>query len=84
MKIIRNASDTVSQDLKSPADRLSAQLPVYTWKILVVDDEPDVRTLTRISLRDFSFANRNLEIIEACSAVEAKRLLTEHSDIAVA
>lgn len=84
MKIIRNTADTPAKDLKPPADILSTGLQNYTWKILVVDDEPDVRTLTRISLRDFRFANRTLEIIEASSAAEAKLMLVQHPDIAVA
>ncbi|TAN67662.1 MAG: DUF3369 domain-containing protein [Methylobacter sp.] len=78
MKIIRNADTGQTQP-----DQGSETLR-YTWKILVVDDEPDIRTLTRISLRDFIFANRSLEFIEAGSAAEAMTLLNLHPDIAVA
>lgn len=83
MKIIRNPS----VDPNKVADQDStvvAENSRYVWKILIVDDEPDVRTLTRISLRDFSFANRGLEFIEASSAAEARGLLETHTDIAVA
>ncbi|HPT48879.1 MAG TPA: DUF3369 domain-containing protein [Accumulibacter sp.] len=54
------------------------------WKLLVVDDEPDVRRLTALSLRGFEFANRPLTIIEADSAQAARAKLLEHRDIAVA
>ena len=54
------------------------------WKLLVVDDEPDVRALTTLSLKDFRFAGRGLQQIEAGSAAEAKLRLAEHPDIAVA
>lgn len=84
MKIIRNAPAEYNETLIPNATDDFTLSPRFTWKILVVDDEPDVRTLTRISLRDFSFANRTLEFIEASSASEAKDLLHQHADIAVA
>jgi len=58
--------------------------PRLTWKVLVVDDEPDVIALTRLNLKDFRFAGRELEIIPARSAYAARAALTEHSDIALA
>ena len=58
--------------------------PRHTWKLLVVDDEPDIRELTRFNLRGFRFADRDLEILEAASAYEARQILSEHADIAVA
>lgn len=54
------------------------------WKLLVVDDEPDVRQLTALNLRDFQFENRRLELIQAGSASEARACLEQHPDIAVA
>ncbi len=54
------------------------------WKVLVVDDEPDVRQLTALNLRDFQFENRRLELIEAGSSAEARACLAAHPDIAVA
>ena len=58
--------------------------PRHTWKILVVDDEVDIRTLTRLNLKGFSFDSQELQFLEAASAHEARRLLAEHDDIAVA
>jgi len=74
MKIIRSATP----DAKTVSTRLRP------WKLLVVDDEPDVRSLTRLNLKGFAFADRELEILEAGSAAEARTLLAEHRDIAVA
>ncbi len=54
------------------------------WKILLVDDEPDVHKVTEIVLRNFTFENRPLKILNAYSGEEGKRLLSQHSDIAVA
>ena len=52
--------------------------------MLVVDDEPDMRTLTRMNLKGFNFAERDLEIIDACSAADAREKLAAHPEIAVA
>jgi response regulator RpfG family c-di-GMP phosphodiesterase len=54
------------------------------WKVLVVDDEPDVHAITRLSLASFSFDHRRLELIHAMSAAEAKAKLVDHHEIAVA
>jgi len=54
------------------------------WKVLVVDDEPDVRRLTVLNLRGFEFAARPLQLIEAGSAAEARAHLREHPDFALA
>lgn len=56
----------------------------HTWKLLVVDDEPDVRTVTRINLRGFRFYERDLEILEAASAHQAREILSQQNDIAAA
>lgn len=53
------------------------------WKVLVVDDEPEVHAVTRLALHDFVFSNRPLQLISAYSAKEARTLLDEHADIAV-
>ncbi len=87
MKIVRTSGS--SGDTSSGADPLSrppANLanPRHTWKLLVVDDEPDMRTITRMNLKGFSFAERDLEIIDASSAAEARDQLAAHPDIALA
>lgn len=84
MKIIRNSDSSESFGNDQQDQSAIFEAPRYTWKILIVDDEPDIRMLTRISLRDFTFANRTLEFIEAGSAREARALLDLHHDIAVA
>jgi response regulator RpfG family c-di-GMP phosphodiesterase len=54
------------------------------WKVLVVDDEADVRQLTALNLRGFEFCGRGLQLIEAASAAQAKEQLKAHPDVAVA
>ncbi|MCP5163109.1 MAG: DUF3369 domain-containing protein [Hahellaceae bacterium] len=60
--------------------RLSGQ----HWKVLVIDDEPEVHSVTRMVLADFVFAGRPVELLSAHSAAEAEAILREHDDIALA
>ena len=54
------------------------------WKVLLVDDEPEVHEVTRLVLASFRFDDRPLQIISAHSASEAREILRAHDDIAVA
>lgn len=56
------------------------------WKVLIVDDEPEIHQVTRLVVSDFSFRNKSLELVSAYSAKEAKEILTrpENSDFALA
>ena len=54
------------------------------WKVMIVDDEPDIHQVTNLVLAGFVFENSELELLHAYSAKEAKSLLNEHDDIAVA
>ena len=62
-------------------DQVEEQLG--SWKILVVDDEPEVHAVTKLALSDFVFQDKKLEFLSAYSGAEAKMLFEEHSDIAV-
>ncbi|MEO5370609.1 MAG: DUF3369 domain-containing protein [Magnetococcus sp. DMHC-1] len=53
------------------------------WKIISVDDEESVNTLTQFVLKGFVFENRGLDIVTGSSGMEARRLLVEHPDTAV-
>lgn len=53
------------------------------WKILIVDDEPEVHQVTRLVLGNFQFANRPLQMISAYSSIEAEQKLRENADTAV-
>ncbi len=56
---------------------------VPAWKILVVDDEPEVHRVTHLTLDDFRYQGRPVMFIEAYSGAEAIDLLAQHDDIAV-
>lgn len=52
------------------------------WKVLIIDDDKEVHAVTKLALHDFSFDNRELDLISAYSAKEAKNLLLDNSDFA--
>jgi CheY-like chemotaxis protein len=54
------------------------------WKVLIVDDEPDIHTITRLNLKTFKFLDGSLQFLQAFSAQEAKEILATEPDIAVA
>jgi response regulator RpfG family c-di-GMP phosphodiesterase len=53
------------------------------WKVLIVDDEPEVHAVTKLALGDFVFQEKDLEFISAFDGEEAKKIFREHHDIAV-
>lgn len=53
------------------------------WKVLIVDDEPEVHNVTRLVLSGFTFENRPLDFLSAHSAEQARALLRANADIAV-
>ncbi|MCP4690054.1 MAG: response regulator [Desulfobacterales bacterium] len=53
------------------------------WKILVVDDEPDVHAVTEAALDNVVFEGEGVRLLSAFSAEEGRRMLREHPDIAI-
>lgn len=53
------------------------------WKLMIVDDEPEVHDITQMTLQRFSFDNRQIEFIHAYSAQQARELLPQHCDVAL-
>lgn len=53
------------------------------WRIMIVDDEPSIHSVTRLALDGFTFEGRPLELINAFSAKEARAHFTRLTDIAV-
>jgi len=56
---------------------------IKNWKILIVDDEEDVHSTTRLVLGDFMFEGSGLDFLSAYSAEEAVSILNDHPDVAV-
>ncbi|MGF7178312.1 DUF3369 domain-containing protein [Azospirillum doebereinerae] len=56
---------------------------VHRWKMLIVDDEPEVHSITKLVLSDFAYKGRPAHFISAHSAAEAREILARESDIAM-
>ncbi|MFW5751214.1 MAG: DUF3369 domain-containing protein [Planctomycetota bacterium] len=54
-----------------------------SWKVLVVDDDMEVHSVTRLVLAGYRFAGRGMTLINAFSAREAKKLFASNPDIAL-
>lgn len=64
----------------SPTKEVKRDAP---WKVLIVDDERDVHIVTELALKNFEFENRNLLLLHAYSAADAKYILAREKDIAL-
>jgi two-component system, cell cycle response regulator len=53
------------------------------WPVLVVDDDPQVHSMTEVLLRDFQFKDRGFRAVSAYSAAEARAILEGRDDIPV-
>ena len=75
--------DTAQLELDSEWDGGQRTLAEKPWKILIVDDDSEIHTMTRVALRGFTFEGKPLLLISAYSAQEAKELIKKHSDTAL-
>ncbi len=75
-ELIQLANDTE----KSDAPLLDRSPP---WKLLVVDDDPEVHSVTRFILHNLRIFGRPLHLLYADSARQARERLRQHPDLAV-
>lgn len=59
------------------------ELQSERWKILLVDDEPDIHVVLRMALDGVVVEGRSLELLDAYSAAEARQCLAENREIAL-
>jgi response regulator RpfG family c-di-GMP phosphodiesterase len=63
---------------------LSAATPkLAPWKVLLVDDEPDIHDITKLTLSRFRLDGRPLTFLHAYSGDEAKEVLARETNIAL-
>ncbi len=82
MKFVKKQQDGSTAELKTTEKKAKVVLP--PWKVLIVDDETDIHAMTQLGLKDFQFADRPLQILQALSGTEAQEILKTEPDIAVA
>ncbi|XPV76965.1 MAG: DUF3369 domain-containing protein [Desulfovibrio sp.] len=56
---------------------------IKSWKILIVDDAPEVHDMTKLVLADYSFEGAPLKMFHAYSAEEGRKIMSEENDIAI-
>ena len=66
----------MSRDSQAAADAVR-------WKVLLVDDEPAVHDVSRLILTGLIFDGRDIELLTANSAAQAREILTRHRDVAL-
>jgi CheY-like chemotaxis protein len=54
-----------------------------SWKVLIVDDEQEVHSITKSVLKKFEFHNKNLIFYSAYNSKDALEILEKHGDIAL-
>ncbi|MDA3957718.1 HD domain-containing phosphohydrolase [Oceanispirochaeta sp.] len=80
MSIDGDKSLHFSSDIKEHKE----SVPEDPWKILIVDDESIMHSVTKLVLRDYRFEGRKLHFLSAYSSIEARTIIKENPDIAVA
>jgi len=53
------------------------------WKVLVVDDEEDIHSVTRMALKGFTYKDKGIEFLHTYSGKESEPVLRNNTDIAV-
>jgi len=53
------------------------------WKVVIVDDEKDIHSITKMALKRFTLDGRGLIFLHAYSAEEARQVLSTEQDIAL-
>lgn len=66
----------------APSDQATSR-QLAPWRVLIVDDDEEVHTVTRLVLAKTVFKQRAVELLSAYSAAEAQQMLQTASDIAV-
>ncbi len=62
---------------------LAKMPPPDKHRILIVDDEPDVHQITKLSLKGLQVRGREIEYLSATTGEEAVRMMQAHPDVAV-
>ena len=60
-----------------------AAAPAARWKVLLVDDEPAVHEVSSLILSGLCFEGRDVELLSASSAAQAREILAQHRDVAL-
>ena len=74
--------DSASKEEKK-YNELSDERGEKNWKIMVVDDDEEVHSITELVLKNFTFDNKGLQFLHAFSGSQARDLIKKNPDTAV-
>ena len=79
-----NTANTASDDdwLIDDSD-CAAGTALSPWRVLVVDDEPDVHSATRLALSNVIYKERPVQVLSAYSGKEGLMMMRREADIAL-
>ena len=80
MSELNNNEDWLLDDVSEPECATPQRRP---WNVLIIDDEKDVHSATRLAIKDLRYKERPLALHSAYSAAEGFELLRQHPDIAL-
>ena len=80
MSELNNNEDWLLDDISEPECGTPQRRP---WNVLIIDDEKDVHSATRLAIKDLRYKERPLALHSAYSAAEGFELLRQHPDIAL-
>ena len=53
------------------------------WNVLIVDDEPEIHSVTKLVLADFEWEGRPLRFFNAYTAIDARAIVSSETSISV-
>ncbi|ASP48185.1 bifunctional diguanylate cyclase/phosphodiesterase [Cognaticolwellia beringensis] len=81
MQVSENTNDDFLFIDDSDEDEIFDSAIRDTWKVLIVDDDPEIHSVTQLALSDLVVLGRHLEYVHAYSGQDACKLIEEHEDI---
>lgn len=81
MQTSENSNDDFLFIDDSDEDQILENASNGTWKVLIVDDDPEIHSVTQLALSDLIVLGRRLEYLHAYSGVDACQLIEDNENI---
>jgi response regulator RpfG family c-di-GMP phosphodiesterase len=65
------------------SSNVNNEITTKQWKILIVDDEEDIHSITKLALKRFEFDSKGVHFLSAYNSQQAKDILACQTDIAL-
>lgn len=81
MQVSENINDDFLFIDDSDEDDILDDASGDVWKVLIVDDDPEIHSVTQLALSDLVVLGRRLEYLHAYSGEEAQAIIEQNEDI---